>query len=301
MNNIINFYYGIYVIDLYELEDKYVFKYNDKNYYFMEYDRNPEDIKSLIEICIELKKRNILTNEFVYNKFNEYLVPYNNKFYILIKENISEYKINYNDILYIQNSTMGILSNKNITRTNYVDLWKKKIDYYESKIHSYKYQLINKTIDYYIGLGENAISYIVNNDIKINNIVLSHRRINEKMSSFDFYNPINYILDNRGRDLADYIKELFFYNETSEEVLISFLYYMNLSREEYILFLSRMLYPTHYFDLIDRILIHNEDEDILKNIINRTNDYIKLLKKIIYYINYTLRMNIPVIEWIIKM
>lgn len=301
MNNIINFYYGIYVIDLYELEDKYVFKYNDKNYYFMEYDRNPEDIKSLIEICIELKKRNILTNEFVCNKFNEYLVPYNNKFYVLIKNNVSEYKINYNDILYIQNSTIGILFNKNITRTNYIDLWKKKIDFYESKIHSYKHHLINKTIDYYIGLGENAISYIVNNDIKINNIVLSHRRINEKMSSFDFYNPINYILDNRGRDLADYIKELFFYNETSEEVLISFLYYMNLNREEYILFLSRMLYPTYYFDLIDRILIHNEDEDILKNIINRTNDYIKLLKKIIYYINYTLRMNIPVIEWIIKM
>lgn len=300
MNNIINFYYGINIIDIYKLDDKYRFKYNDKNYYFVQYDRDQKDIKSLIEICIELKKRNILTNEFICNKFKNYLTPFNNKLYILIKENINNYKINFNDILYIQNSTTNISFDKNIIRTNYIELWKNKIDFYEKKIDN-KYQLLYKTIDYYIGLGENAISYIVNNDIKINNIVLSHRRINEKMDSFDFYNPLNYILDNRARDLADYIKTLFFYNEVSDDILLSFLYYINFSREECILFISRMLFPTYYFDLIDRVTFNKEDEIILKNIINKNNDYINLLKKILYYINNNLRMNIPVIEWIIKM
>lgn len=298
MNNIINFYYGINVIDVYKDKEKYIFKYNDNNYYFMEYDRDKKDIKSLIEVINELKRRNIITNEFVCNKFNNYFTPFNNKNYILIREQVKKYKISFNDILYIQNNTLNITFDKNIVRTNYINLWKNKIDFYETKIDS-KYKMINDTLDYYIGLGENAISYIVNNNVGISNMVLSHRRLS--IDSFNFYNPLNYIIDNRSRDIADYIKELFFNENISYELVLSLLRYSNFNREEFILFISRMLYPTYYFDLVDRIIFDNEDENILRNIINKNNDYISLLKRIFYYINYDLRMNIPVIEWIIKM
>ena len=226
MNNIINYYYGMNIINIYKENDKYIFEFDNSKYYFVLYDRNKKDLNSLTNICGELKRRNILTNEFILNKYNSFITPYNDKLYILIKENIKEHKINFNDILYIQNSTTNITNDKNLIRNNYIELWKNKIDFYEKEFYSNnKYKIINDTLDYYIGLGENAITYLVNNNVNVNKIVLSHRRINKNCNSFEFYNPLNYIFDNRARDVADYIKNLFFYNEVSDDLISSFFKY----------------------------------------------------------------------------
>lgn len=302
MNNIINYYYKMDIVDLYEKNGNFFFKYNGNRYSFVYCDRDKNDINGLIEICEELKIRNLLTNEIVPNIFNSLITNVNGKNYIMIKVNINEYEICFNDIFYIQNNTNYLPANRNLVRANCIDLWKDKIDFYEHefcKIND-KYKLISRTIDYYVGMGENAIEYIVNSGIQINNFVLSHRRINEKMSSFDFYNPLNYIFDNKARDFAEYIKTSFFYKNVGEKTILSFLYYIDFTREEYILFLARMLYPTYYFDLIDKVVLQNENEKNIYNIINKNDEYIELLKKILFYINYELRMNIPPIEWIIK-
>lgn len=302
MNNYFNFYYGINVFEIFSDKGIFSFNYNGINYYFVEYDRDKKDIKSIVSICEELKKRNIITNELVLNKFNGYITPYNNLLYVLIKENSRKYKININDVLYIQNNTYDLLVDNNMIRNNYIDLWKTKIDFYEKKIIDIrnKNKLIDNTFDFFVGLGENAIVYLTNNNVRISHLVLSHRRIDEKRNSFDFYNPLNYILDNRARDIADFIKSIFFYESISKEVIFNFLNYINFNREEYILFIARMLYPTYYFDMIDKIIINNESEVILKKIIDKTNDYINLIEELFYYINNNLRMNIPIIEWIIK-
>lgn len=302
MNNYFNFYYGINVFEIFSDKGIFSFNYNGINYYFVEYDRDKKDIKSIVSICEELKKRNIITNELVLNKFNGYITPYNNLLYVLIKENSRKYKININDVLYIQNNTYDLLVDNNMIRNNYIDLWKTKIDFYEKKIIDIrnKNKLIDNTFDFFVGLGENAIVYLTNNNVRISHFVLSHRRIDEKRNSFDFYNPLNYILDNRARDIADFIKSIFFYESISKEVIFNFLNYINFNREEYILFIARMLYPTYYFDMIDKIIINNESEVILKKIIDKTNDYINLIEELFYYINNNLRMNIPIIEWIIK-
>ena len=302
MNNYFNFYYGINVFEIFSDKGIFSFNYNGINYYFVEYDRDKKDIKSIVSICEELKKRNIITNELVLNKFNGYITPYNNLLYVLIKENSRKYKININDVLYIQNNTYDLLVDNNMIRNNYIDLWKTKIDFYEKKIIDIrnKNKLIDNTFDFFVGLGENAIVYLTNNNVRISRFVLSHRRIDEKRNSFDFYNPLNYILDNRARDIADFIKSIFFYESISKEVIFNFLNYINFNREEYILFIARMLYPTYYFDMIDKIIINNENDIIIKKIIDKTNDYINLIEELFYYINNNLRMNIPIIEWIIK-
>ena len=302
MNNYFNFYYGINVFEIFSDKGIFSFNYNGINYYFVEYDRDKKDIKSIVSICEELKKRNIITNELVLNKFNGYFTPYNNLLYVLIKENSRKYKIDINDVLYIQNNTYDLLVDNNMIRNNYIDLWKTKIDFYEKKIIDIrnKNKLIDNTFDFFVGLGENAIVYLTNNNVRISRFVLSHRRIDEKRNSFDFYNPLNYILDNRARDIADFIKSIFFYESISKEVIFNFLNYINFNREEYILFIARMLYPTYYFDMIDKIIMNNENEKIIKKIIDKTNDYINLIEELFYYINNNLRMNIPIIEWIIK-
>lgn len=302
MKNIINFYYGMNVMNIYEYKNNIYFLYNDIKYCFVKYDRNKRELKGLINICNKLKERNILTNEFVCNKFNSFITPYNNEDYILIKNNVKDYKINLNNILHLQNNTINICSDINLIRDNYVELWKNKVDFYEKQLSSIsnKYQLIKKTLDYYIGLGENAIVYLTNNYINNNYVVLSHRRITEERDSFDFYNPLNYIFSNRSRDIADYIKTSFFYDDISFDTILTFLHYTNLNREDYILLIARLLYPTYYFDLIDRVLFQNEEEEVLKKIIDKNEEYINLLKSIFYYINYNLKMNIPILDWIIK-
>ena len=300
MKNIINYFYGINIMDYCENDDKYIFYMNNMKYIFLPFDRDKNEIRNVYNIYQELKKRNILTNEIVPNKFDNLITEYNGQSYVLIKKYEFRNKIDINDIIYIQNNTMNIFKDMSLIRTNYINLWERKIDYYENNSELRKHSLINKSMDYYIGLGENAIIYLVNNNVRINNIVLSHRRISEDNGSFEFYNPVNYILDSRARDLADYIKILFFYDDVQEDVILSILKIINFDREECILFIARMLYPTYYFDVIDKIMVSNIDDSILNNIIKKTNSYIKLIAIIFNYFNNYLNMNVPIIEWIIK-
>ena len=302
MNNVISYYYGINVLDIYDLGSMYYFNYDNKNYYLMPINRDYNDIKGIIDLCLELKKRNVLTNEILINKFNMYLTPINKYYYVLLKENSSDNPVTMNDIFYIQNNTIGIVGSKNLYRTDYIKLWESKIDYYEDKIREIqgKYLNIDKSIDYYIGLSENALVYLINNEIKISNVVLSHRRINISKGGLDFYNPINYVIDNRTRDFSEYIKDMFFNDNLSFEMFINYLEYMRFDRDEYILFIGRMLFPSYYYDVVDRIIDNNENDNILEGIINKQDEYINFIRDIFNYLIKVKRINIPYIEWIIK-
>ena len=57
-----------------------------------------------------------------------------------------------------------------------------------------------------------------------------------------------------------------------------------------------MLYPTYYFDLYEDIISGAKDEDELKKIINRVNDYEQLIKKVYQY--YKSFLNMFPIEWL---
>lgn len=302
MNNIINYYYKINVLDVYNLDDKYYFNYRDNNYFLVPFNRDINDLKGILMICDELKRRNILTNEIIINIFNKYFIPINNKYYVLVKENTNIYNLTLNDILYVQNNTINISNNFNLYRTNSIKLWEDKIDYYEDKIKKIqnKYRYVDMTFDYFIGLAENAVIYLINNKVEVNNTVLSHRRINIVNGSFDYYNPVNYIIDNRTRDFAEYIKQLFFSEKLDFEIVINFLNYMNFSKDEYVLLMGRLLFPTYYFDLLDRIIDNNEKDIILKNVYEKIDEYILFLKQLFNYILYNRRINIQFIPWIIK-
>lgn len=302
MKNIINYYYNFNLLDVYLVDNKYYFNYKNNDYFFIVFDRPIEDAQSIYNLFLELKKRRLLTNDIILNKDNQIITFVNNTPYILLKDNVKNNQININDILYIQNNTINILKDKKLFRNNWINMWKAKIDYYEQLMNniSNKYKILNNTIDYYIGLGENAISYLVNNKITNNILCLSHKRIDVNKNSFDFYNPINYILDNRVRDFSEYTKNLFFLGKISINNYKYFLDYMNFTREEYILLISRLLFPTFYFDMYDNIINYNLDEIVIEDIINNTDNYISFIRDVMMYIIYQKRINIPFIEWIIK-
>ena len=297
MKNIINYYYGFNVLNVYILDNNYYFTIDGNNYFFIKYNRSNTEINPIYNIYLELVSRNIMTNDIILNRFNQIVTPINNNIYILIRER-SNGNININDILYIQNNTFNISKDKYLLRIDWVKLWSLKIDYYEeqTKHISKDFTLLNDSIDYYIGLGENAISYFVFNNIKIDNYVLAHRRINLKSSNF--YNPINYIIDSRVRDFSEYIKFLFFEDKMNIDILKCYLDYINFTKSEYILFISRLLFPTYYFDMFDEIISNNINEDAIKKVLNKSNDYITFIKSTMYYIIYNKKINIPYIDWI---
>lgn len=302
MKNILNYFYNFNLLDVYNIDNKYYFNFNNNSYIFIKLDRPVEDIKPIYDLYIKLKEQNILTNDIIVNKDNQFLTMVNNDYYVLIKDNSKKGFIDLNDIFYIQNNTMNIVYDKKLYRNNWIKMWCAKIDYYENQMNNFskKYPLLYNSIDYYIGLGENAISYLVNNKINTYNLILSHRRLGKDTNSFDFYNPINFIVDSKVRDFSEYVKSLFFNNNITGDIFNRYIDYMNYSKEEYILLIARLLFPTYYFDLYDDIINNNKDESIIKNVLDKNNDYINFLKNTFYYIIYVKRINIPSIEWIIK-
>lgn len=302
MKNIINYYYNINILNLYEVNNKYYFNYKNNDYIFMTFDRLIEDAPLVYNIYLEMKKRRVITNEIILNKDNQILTITNGIPYILIKDNLRNKSININDIFYFQNNTYNIFNDRRIKRINYIEMWESKIDYYEEQNKSLKkqYKIIDDSIDFYIGLGENAISYLINNKAKQVSTFVSHRRIDINKGSFDYYNPVNYIIDSRVRDFSEYIKNSFFNDKINFDLVRIYLDYMNFNKDEYILFIGRLLFPTYYFDYYDLVVNKKIDESSLLNIIDKTNDYLTLVKKIFIYIIYQKKTNIPYIEWLIK-
>ena len=73
---------------------------------------------------------------------------------------------------------------------------------------------------------------------------------------------------------------------------------MKLTNDEAILFISRLLYPSYYFDIYDEIVQDKISDDKISIITNKVNDYEEFLSEVYEYIK--LKYKIPEIEWIIK-
>ena len=302
MKNIINYFYNLNLLSVYELNDRYYFIINNLEYFFVKFNRPLEDIKIVFDLYQELNSRNILVNDIITNKDNSVITMVNNIPYILLLNKVKNRVIDMNDILYMENNTINISKESKLYRTNWINLWSMKLDYYEKQMNEIlkKYPILYNSIDYYIGLGENAISYLVNNKYVINNTCVSHKRVDIDLGSFDFYNPVNLIIDSRVRDFSEYIKNMFFKDKMNFDILEYYLNYMNFSKDEYVLLISRLLFPTYYFDIYDKIINNDLDEKIINRIINKTMDYILFLKKSILFIVYNKKINISFIEWILN-
>ena len=302
MKNSINYYYGLLIDKIIKNDEEYIFYYNNHEYHLIPYYRPYEEIKYLYELNINMIKQNILVHKMIKNINNSIVTFINNKSYVLIELcNYKSDKININDIKYYQNFTKNINYNKELLRTNWFDLWCKKIDYYEYQISELKnkYKLLNESIYYYIGLGENAISYLKNNYInKKEEVIVSHRRININEGSYDFYNPINFIIDFKTRDISEYIKSSFFYDNTSINEIKTYLNSINLNKNDYVLLFSRLLFPSYYFDVYDEIINNNLNEDKILNIIEKNSLYQEFLRNIYIFIRKEKNILIEPIDWL---
>ncbi len=283
MNNFIYYYYNIKIDDIKYHEKYYTFIYNEYIYRLYLIDE-PINNNFIVDIDKKLLAHTLIS-EIIFNINKEIISIYNNQAYILMRLFTNpEKKITLEEINYFDNS----LRTKN-KRINWATLWEKKIDYLEKIIseNGKKYPLITDSFNYFVGMAENAIAYY-NNIIfdEYTDYVISHKVIRYNDNIDVIYNPLNLIFDYRVRDIAEYIKNSFFnHNASIFKEINNYLNYYPLTLTECKLLISRLMYPSFYFELYEDILIDNSDEKIIINIINKLPDYEKYLANIINYLS----------------
>ena len=294
MNNFVAYFYKMNINNIICCNHYYSFIYNNYLYHLYEIDNNI-NINHVININKNLI-HHTLVSEIIMNKDGNYISTFNNKNYILIKILVSDdKKITLNEINDLANSLY--VEDLNI---NWGILWSKKIDYLEDLINENgkKYPIIVDTFNYFVGLAENAIAYY--NDIVIPNnykYVISHKKIRISDSVLTLYNPLNIIIDYQVRDIAEYIKNAFFLN--NNKILDELNDYLKINQLSYVdvkLLISRLLYPSFYFDLYEDILIDGKSERIIIPIIDKLPSFEKYLADIINY--FKRNYNIPEIPWL---
>ena len=290
MKNLINYYYDLFITEFKKANDSFYFEINGKKYEFIAF---LGDIKELYDNYLIIRKNNKYCHEIIVNKDNTIVTLYNNIPYILIKKNLSIDK--YVDLDEIINYDIPILEMHSL---NWKNLWKQKIDYYEYQMSqvSFKYPILKKAFDYYVGLTETAISllnYVDNSNI---NYYVCHKRIAYKEKLCAFFNPTEFIIDNRTRDIAEYVKINYIHGEMDLEYIYRLINYLNFSLSESVLFLSRLVYPSYFFDMYDEIIQDKVCEEKMLYYIKKASHYETLLKKIYIFLKNI--YPIPEIEWL---
>ena len=299
MNNYINFYYELYPDDIVKKGNHYYFVLNNEKYYFVTYDRDVNEVDTLYKLNKEMISRNSLVHEIILNKKGEVITLIDEAYYVLLRVYVNEsVVITIDDVVFMLNSNDGVFSNSVISRTDWIKLWSLKIDYFEYQIGHLikKYPYIYNTVDYYIGLGENAITYMkeLNDNINLSSLSITHRRIGVNSTMFDLYNPLNLIIDYKVRDVSEYLKDAFF-NNVNVYIILDKLFKMCMfDRITLNLLFCRLLFPSYYFDLYENILENDLNENLVINIIKKSASYE-------YFLSFLIRnWSLYKIEWLSK-
>lgn len=300
MKNIIEFYYNIRIDEIHNKDDYYFFVLNKNHYIFKPYFDDIDKILDIYKLNRLLSERTNIDN-IILNRYGNPITKVNNSFYVLILSN------NRNNFTLADISNMANVSDINnqpldkLERNNWEILWANKIDYFEMQVHenAKKYPLIRESFDYFIGLSENAISYLVNTKREVSPTIYDMKVISHNSLDNSLYDPSNIILDHKARDVAEYIKMSFFNNNLNIfKELEEYFHYNYYSIYGIMVLFARILYPSFYFDLYDGIISGKNDEKQLNMIIDKINDYEIYLYNVYLFLKRF--YDIPMVDWLKK-
>ena len=287
MKETLEYYYGLDIESIEELDGKYHFKIENQDYFFVFYNRGIEELEDIINVSNEMVKKGINVHKILINRNNSFLTKVGEYNYILFA--VSNLNEEYDIFDMVKISEKLVLNNNksNLYRNNWGTLWSEKIDYFEYQVRelSIEKDVVKNSFSYYVGMAENAISYVNNTNMKYGGdayrIVLSHRRVFYPNYKLNYLNPLSFVFDLEVRDIAEYLKAMFFKKDISFclDELSSYLKIRHLSLYEYQMLYARLLYPTYYFDVYESVMNKNGDEEQLVNIIKKCDSYEEFLKK----------------------
>ena len=292
MKNVIYTYYNILLDEINKDSNNYFFYYNQELYIFY---LVLNDINVVEFIYKFIKENNIESFEIILNKDGKLFTDVDNKKYSLLKiKGILKYEVKFEEFKFYP-----------IDREphNWGELWSERLDYYEIQLRElgYKYQTVLNSFGMFAGLAENAILYFnltkkMFNDNEVVGIV--HNRMNYPCYLIDYNNPLNFVIDYNIRDIAEYIKSYLLSEYYELDNVLVLLDRLNINSLMFNLLYSRLMYPTFYFDIFDKIILEDgEDADIVV-VLNVVNKYLDMLNKI--YLRYKDKYNMINVEWLNK-
>lgn len=307
MKETLEYYYNLNIDNLEELDGKYHFKIENQDFFFVFYNRGLEELEDIIEVCNEMFLKGINVHEVIRNRNNSFLTKVNEYNYMLFRVNNLSEEYDIFDMVNISNKLILNNNKSSLYRNNWGSLWSDKIDFFEYQVRELGIEknVVKSSFSYYVGLAENAISYVNNAVLKYGGvsserIVLSHRRVFFPNYRLNYMNPLSFVFDLEVRDVAEYLKAMFFKKDMEYclEELKSYLSIRKLNIYEYHMFYARLLYPSYYFDVYDSVMNKNVNEEELVKIVKRSNDYEKFLKKT--YLEISKYVRLDKIDWIIE-
>lgn len=307
MKETLEYYYNLNIDNLEELDGKYHFKIENQDFFFVFYNRGLEELEDIIEVCNEMFLKGINVHEVIRNRNNSFLTKVNEYNYILFRVNNLSEEYDIFDMVNISNKLILNNNKSSLYRNNWGSLWSDKIDFFEYQVRELGIEknVVKSSFSYYVGLSENAISYVNNAVLKYGGvssgrIVLSHRRVFFPNYRLNYMNPLSFVFDLEVRDVAEYLKSMFFKKDIEYclDELKSYLSIRKLNIYEYHMFYARLLYPSYYFDVYDSVMNKNVNEEELVKIVKRSNDYEKFLK--ITYLEISKYVRLDKIDWIIE-
>lgn len=289
MENIINYYYGLVILNIEYRDEYYLIKTSDDEYLLSQLHESVDELKEIIDI---LNNTNIMYHLLVYTKDNELSFNYEDKDYVLLKKRDVN-NPNINDF------TKIILPGK----TNWGTIWSNRMDYYETQVN----EVVNNNdlkyiMNYYMSLTEMCILFFNNLeeifDEKEKIYSISHFQNNSPIDINLFYNPANMFIDLNIRDLAEYIKISFFDDILGQSEILNIVDHLVLNNSMANYFFLRLIYPSYIFKLFDNYIETKEITPQLDLYIKKNKDYESLLSNVYnrLIINHDIKANF----WFIK-
>jgi len=282
MKNLINYYYNMNIDNIAEYNNNHIVFYNNRIYYF----RKIDDSLNIyfINQIINNNKYSFFSYKIINNIYNTYITKSDNDNYVMLEiDQDYDKTIDFTDMIMFYAKSENFLSNVNY-KNNWKDLWINKIDYlneYSIKNLLYKNNIYSLYL-YYSYLCESLFIYMNNIDVSLIKPSICHRRMYFNIKKIDFYDPFNYMVDCKYRDIAGYIKSLYYINEDYISELKYFLNTNKLSYNEAKLFYSRIIYPSIFFDYYEEGInaqysyLPDEYEKFIKKTYEIINSYVHI-------------------------
>ena len=271
MENILNYYYQLNIIDIKKKDYYYLLTTDEYEQYIFNEIIDSNELKENLDY---LNNTNVLYDLLILTKEENITINYNDKEYALFKVR--------------NNENLNILSFSNLITTGKLKwgtLLSNRVDYYLEQIAEVVEQKeIKYAMDYYISLAEIAISYF-NTLSEIYNentltFTLSHHIVTSPIDKYMFYNPSNMCFDLSVRDIAEYIKESFFNDILTNYEILSLIDKINLNESLANYLLVRLIYPSYIFKLYDIFIETKELNKKFYEYMKKSREYETLLSTI---------------------
>lgn len=271
MENILNYYYDINVIDIKKYDYYYLITSDEEEEYLFNEIINIDELKEIIDY---LNNTNMLYHLLMLTKEQNLTITYNDKEYAL-------FKVRDNDNLNIFSFSNLITNGKCIWGT----LWSNRVDYYLEQLKEVvDINEIKYAMDYYISLAEIAISYFntLEEIYKSNELTytISHHITSSPVTKYELYNPSNMCKDLIVRDVAEYIKASFFEDILTNNEILNLIDNINLNEALANYLLVRLIYPSYMFKIYDKYIETKEIDRKFYEYMKKSREYEHLLANI---------------------